>query len=163
MVAQEELRRALLGAEVRAEHGAYAMLLERYLSGITLTPSRVSGMLNSVAWHATRTRPEQRLAAVDDELKRLQRQSAGSLDQPLYSWLRARLRGQIQAEQEKPRLRTEEQLLKPLSLHPDEQAVWLVELRVLRMQTLLQLVELLTRSEALRDALALRKGRLQWD
>ncbi len=154
---ENELRRAALLIALRDNLQQMAQHLTVTLGTVELPNHRLSSIANSFAWHVQRPQPAARLACGIAEIKRLQqRVKRNSAEYNIYAWLLNQIGSAPQPSQE------EQRLLDPLYLADNEIRDWLAYVRLLRAESLVQLLGLITRARPVAEEIAEAGGALRW-
>ncbi len=155
---EQEIRRAKLLTALRVEISTMASNLYGQLGGMELPNHRLNGIANSFAWHAKRLDHAARLTYGIEEIKRLQQRiDRKGAEYAVYGWLLSQIGSGSRPSAD------EQKLLDPLRLADNEVTDWLNHVRLLRAQSLLQLLIIFTQSKTFTKALTKAGGQLQWN
>lgn len=151
------LIQATLAANIEAEVRSLAAEIAGQLGDLEIPRHRLSGIVNSLAWHQRRATPQLRTQALGEEIQRLrQRAAPGSAEAGFYDFLLQRL--------ELPRAASlrDEPLLRGAHIPADQRERWSAIARLSRARAAVQILETLLRSAGLRREIAQEGGSIQW-
>lgn len=149
----EELRiQAGLAARIEAELPALAAEIDEQLGDLAIPNHRLSGLLNSLAWHQRRPTAAIRVRALAEELYRLEIQAAFEREAQFYRFLRERLDTGQESDS----------LLRGLRVPDERREHWVATARFTRARAALQIVEVLMRSADLRREIMQDGGEIRW-
>ncbi len=154
---EELLLEGGLAANLEAELPALASTIARELGDLEIPNHRLSGLVNSLAWHQRRATPELRTQALAEELRRLEARATSEPEAAFYRFLSAQLGlGRAGAGQGR------DPLLRGLRIPVEQEARFAALARFSRARAALHIVETLLRSNTLRREIAQNGGAILW-